>query len=48
MHFTNSLQNKNYLLGMFVDNLKSRINAVILKIHLQTVYKWVGNKKKQA
>lgn len=48
MHFTNSLQNKNYLLDMFVDNLKPMINAVILKIHLQTVYKSVGNKKKQA
>lgn len=45
MHFTNSLQSKNYLLDIFVNNLMSRMNAVILKIHLQTVYKWVGNKK---
>lgn len=45
MHFTNSLQNKNSLSDMFVNNLKYRMNSVIFRIHLQTVYKWVGNKE---
>lgn len=44
MHFASSLQKKNYFLDMFMNNLKYRMNVVILKIHLQTVYTWVSNK----